>query len=252
MNDNTTSTESGAQVIEYRAETDETIIWTPEEIIEAKLDYVPVPYAAEELGIEKNYLYGLQYRRNISSLKTEKGHVLVSISNVKDYIERKRVKIEAEEDLAFGDLKMDKKPVWQPLLSKKNSSEIYDYYRHEYDFRYFVSNTGLIFNLDSKVYLTPDIKNTYQYINLKKNGKFVHRYIHNLVAYCFCNGMARHGVNRVHHIDENPLNNNAKNLIYVTSAEHGELHKLLKSEDKEDKKAYRQRIKEIRKANNKW
>lgn len=66
-----------------------------------------------------------------------------------------------------------------------------------------------------------------------------------LVAYCWCDN--RRMLHIVHHINGNPLDDRAINLMYVTEDEHHELHRLMKSEKKE----YRKRVKEIRQLN-KW
>lgn len=77
---------------------------------------------------------------------------------------------------------------------------------------------------------------------IKKNYD-EHQYVHHLVGYAFCpNGLQK---TILHHINGNPLDNRAINLVWVTDAEHKELHKLMKK----DKKAYRKRVREIQKEN---
>ena len=149
--------------------------------------------------------------------------------------------------LAFGDLKLDFDTCFKPILSKNNVDEIFKPDRNEYRCRYLVSNKGDVFDCDTGVYLKPDIKNTYYYVNLSKDvHDSEHNYIHFLVAYFFCKGWIVK--TEVHHIDKNPLNNYYKNLIWVTHAEHMELHHLYDT----DKKAYRKMIRKIQKENNKW
>lgn len=149
--------------------------------------------------------------------------------------------------LIFGDLELDFNTHFKPILSRNKDDEIFNLDKNECLLQYWITNTGKVFDCSTGTYLTPDIKSSYNYVNLKKaNGKYEHAYIHYLVAYYFCKGWLTK--EEIHHIDKNPLNNNYKNLIWVTHAEHMELHKLFES----DKKAYRKRIREIQKENNKW
>ena len=69
--------------------------------------------------------------------------------------------------------------------------------------------------------------------------------VHRLIAYAFCPNERRLSI--VHHLNGNKRDNRACNLLYVTAAEHAELHKLLKT----NRAKYRRRIKEIRQLN-KW
>lgn len=54
--------------------------------------------------------------------------------------------------------------------------------------------------------------------------------VHRLVAEYFCKGFS--GDKQVHHIDRDRTNNNYKNLLCVTKAEHAAIHKQLNSDDK--------------------
>lgn len=147
--------------------------------------------------------------------------------------------------LVFGDLELDFDTMFKPILSRNKDDEIFRPDRNEYQLQYWITNNGKVFDGDTGTYLKPDIKNTYYYVNLKKSEtKYEHLYIHYLVAYYFCKGWLKK--NEIHHIDKNPLNNYYKNLLWVTHAEHIELHRLFDT----DKKAYRKRIREIQKENN--
>lgn len=189
----------------------------------------------------------------VKGRKTKANTYLVNIDSLKEWQKTHlnyvaKPKFLGNPALAFGDLKLNFETTFKPILSANKDDEIFNDMKHEYKFRYWITNDGQVFNSDIGVYLKPDIKNTYYYVNLeKKDGKFEHVYIHRLVAYYFCKGYAVK--QQVHHIDGNPLNNNYKNLIWVTRAEHAELHRLFR---KGDKKAYKKRLKEIRKENNKW
>lgn len=58
-------------------------------------------------------------------------------------------------------------------------------------------------------------------------------YIHRLVALVFCPNSDPEHKTEVHHIDVNPLNNKADNLVWLTPEEHREIHKQLRAAQKE-------------------
>lgn len=58
-------------------------------------------------------------------------------------------------------------------------------------------------------------------------------YIHRLVAFVFCVNDDTEHKTEVHHIDVNPLNNKADNLVWLTPEEHREIHKQLRAAQKE-------------------
>ncbi|MCQ2744698.1 MAG: HNH endonuclease [bacterium] len=150
-----------------------------------------------------------------------------------------------DSTFAFGDLELDFDTLFKPILSYKNADEIFQPNRNEYRLRYLISNTGKVFDVDTGVYLKPEIKNGYYSVNLSKTAfDLEHKYVHILVAYFFCKGWLMK--NEVHHIDKNPLNNHCKNLLWVTHSEHMLLHSLMQT----DKKAYRKMVTKIRKENN--
>ncbi len=217
--------------------------------------YVPVAEAVEQTGIDYRKLMRLRHQDLIDTAKNDNGQVVVNVESVEAWKDKnipscRKPKFLGNPALAFGDLQLDFDTHFKPILSQNKAEEIFQPDRNELRLQYWITNTGKVFSADVGVYLQPDIKNTYQYVNLKTaENKYDHFYVHYLVGYYFCKGFNRFGVRIVHHIDKNPLNNHYKNLIWVTDKEHGELHKLL---DSGDKKAYRKRIREIQKENNKW
>lgn len=161
---------------------------------------------------------------------------------------KRKIRFLGNPNLTFGDLRLSFDTMFKPVISFNKDDEIFRSDRNEYKLHYWVSNEGDIYNSDTGIYLKPSIKNKYYYVRLKRGYyDFESVYIHSLVAYYFCKGWLVKDV--IHHIDGNTLNNHADNLIWVTNKEHGELHKILKSGDN---KAYKKRIREIQKENNKW
>lgn len=220
-----------------------------------KKTYIPIEEVAAQTGIKYKKLLDLRYNGEIESIKEANGRVLINTDSViawkdKNLTYCKKPKFLGNPALVFGDLELDFETCFKPILSQNKADEIFNPGRNELRMQYWVTNTGRVYDAYTGVYLKPDIKNKYYYVNLKRSEKeYNHYYIHYLVAYYFCRGHIRFGVRKVHHIDQNPLNNNYKNLIWVTDDEHGELHRLLNSGDK---KAYRRRIREIQRENNKW
>ena len=84
-----------------------------------------------------------------------------------------------------------------------------------YEDRYLVSDTGLVFSKLSNRLLKPKIdRYGYKVIGLTLNGKTKHITIHRLVAINFIHNPNNLPV--VNHIDENKLNNNVNNLEWTT------------------------------------
>lgn len=216
-------------------------------------------------GIKARKVAELCGGSEVEGYKTKSNTYMVNVDSLKEWQEKHlnyipKPKFLGNPTLIFGDLELDFETHFKPILSKNKDDEIFDSYRHEYKLQYWVTSNGDVFDCDTGIYLKPDIKNGYYYVNLKKGidynyqdgesdqegeSKYEHVYIHELVAYYFCKGYTIK--DHVHHIDLNPLNNHYKNLLWVTKAEHRELHRLFKT----DKKAYRKRIREISKENNK-
>lgn len=97
-----------------------------------------------------------------------------------------------------------------------------------YEGAYQVSNLGKVKSLsrlDARKHLRPekilksfDIGNGYFRVNLFKNGKMSQNYIHRLVAEAFIPKIE--GRNIVNHLNENPSDNRALNLAWVTTKEN--------------------------------
>lgn len=206
----------------------------------------------KETGIKARKIRELCGAGKIEGYKTKSNTYMISVESLQEWQKMnvnyiRKPKFLGDSSLVFGDLELDFDTNFKPILSKNKDDEIFNPMRNEYQLRYWITNNGKVFDCDTGIYLKPDIKNTYYYVKLKRNDTtYQHFYIHYGVAYYFCKGWLTKDI--VHHIDGNPLNNHYKNLIWVTTAEHAQLHKLLKT----DKKAYRKLIREIRKENNKW
>lgn len=99
---------------------------------------------------------------------------------------------------------------------------------------YIISNMGRIFSKNKnrllKPYFCPYKKNKlYYYVSLtNKYGKSIRIKLHKIVAMAFSPNVDSKKI--VHHIDGNELNNKADNLVWLTAAEHMEIHRKMKSE----------------------
>lgn len=214
--------------------------------------YLTTGECKKQTGIEARKTAELCAGGQVDGYKTKSNTYMVNINSLKEWQEKhfnhiSKPKFLGNPAFVFGNLELEFDTHFKPILSQNKDDEIFNPDRNEYRLQYWITNTGKIYDSDTGIYLKPNIKNTYYYVNLKKDdSKYQHVYIHYLVAYYFCKGWL--AKEEVHHIDKKPLNNYYKNLIWVTHAEHMELHILLET----DKKAYRKRIREIKKENNKW
>lgn len=97
---------------------------------------------------------------------------------------------------------------------------------------YMISNFGRVYSFKHKKILKYDVHaDNYLEVKLKRNdGKFEHVKVHRLVARAFINNPEQKPI--VHHIDCDPANNKADNLMWVTKDEHKEIHRRLRNERK--------------------
>lgn len=89
---------------------------------------------------------------------------------------------------------------------------------------YLISNYGRVYSLKQrKILQTYDNDKGYQFVILSSDNLRKNYYVHTLVARAFLPNPE--GKPHVHHKDVNPKNNHADNLMWVTPAEHGKLHR---------------------------
>lgn len=218
--------------------------------------YLPLHECARITGLSKHVISRLCNDGVIECIRSSGGRIRACIEQLRTYANMKhpgRIYFESAQNtqlLAFKDLNLDSDEVWKPMLSQNNDNEIFFPDRHEYANQLWISNKGRIYNATTRNVLgaKPD-REGYIAVNLEKfddNGNIilVTRLIHRLVAYFFAphNDLFR---DEVHHINGNPQDNRACNLLWVTPKEHDECHRLMKK----DRKAYRRYISKIKREN---
>lgn len=132
-----------------------------------------------------------------------------------------------------------------PIDSRSHPHEIFfpDRYPSR---RYFVMRDGAVYSTWHVDFLKPTLNSGERFqLTPTFRGRNKTVLVHRLIAYAFCPNERRLAI--VHHLNGNKRDNRACNLLYVTAAEHAELHKLLKT----NRAKYRKRISEIRQLN-KW
>lgn len=88
--------------------------------------------------------------------------------------------------------------------------------------RYMISNKGNVYDKKRKVNSKLNKKfDGYILCTLRNGDKYYTKQVHRLVAIAFIPNPQNKS--QVHHIDENPSNNNVHNLMWVTPKEHGSL-----------------------------
>lgn len=106
--------------------------------------------------------------------------------------------------------------------------------------RYYVSNYGNIITLyynKWRLIKPSKDKDGYLFVSLWHKGHRIHKGIHQLVAESFLDNPAPTVKTQIHHIDFDPLNNKACNLMYVSPKEHRAIH------DRHNKEIAEKRIK---------
>lgn len=182
--------------------------------------------------------------RQIRKLKeTGKVHTIKNpnargnLYNKKDLIQYEAAHPKKRPDNVWGEINSSKDECFYPLFG--------------YDNVYFISNKAKVINTTNGRVLTPqphiDIKGKetgYLTITLMQVGKAKTIFLHKLVAMTQVDNALKK--TEIHHIDCNPSNNKASNLLPVYKYQHDELHRLLNAEKE---KEYKELVKKIKKEN---
>lgn len=83
---------------------------------------------------------------------------------------------------------------------------------------YYITIEGNVYNINTKRYLKPQIRNGYLFYSLWDKGSCKNVYIHRLIALYYLDN--EHNLPQVNHIDGNKLNNNISNLEWVTNKQN--------------------------------
>ena len=140
-------------------------------------------------------------------------------------VERLITPRQSNKALPFGDIYLDFDESAKPLTTLNNPYAD-PWERYMTDYQYLVTNQGRIINLNTGNILTgvPGGENEHLQLNIYVCGKQLTIDVHRLVALMWCHNGKHKPI--VHHIDKVKENNSCQNLIWVTGAEHRELHKL--------------------------
>lgn len=94
---------------------------------------------------------------------------------------------------------------------------------------YTISDEGVCRNIKSGKIVKVHIHKRSPEIQIRNdNGEYKHLIISKLVMMTF-RPIAEMEKMQVHHLDKNKLNNNLKNLIWVTPEQHSYIHKLMRN-----------------------
>ena len=192
-------------------------------------NYISVREAQKITGTLSSRIYNLLYAGLIDYRQKERGgknSILVNKSSLLEYMANHKSKINP-----YGNIPIKQKSPY--------------FFITGYDDIYATTIDGEVINLSTGNKLNPCKNGTEYYcVALMKNGKVQTTYVHKLVAETQVPNSRYYS--EIHHIDKDPTNNKAKNLIYVEShVFHLYLHKIMET----DKKAYKKMIKEIQKRN---
>lgn len=219
------------------------------------VNYLPLHECARITGLTRDVISRLCNDGVIKCIRSSGGRIRANIEQLRTYASMKnpgRIYFESEKNaqlLSFKDLRFDPDEVWKPMLSQNNDNEIFFPDRHEYANQYWISSKGHVYNATTRNVLgTEPDREGYIAVNLDKfdeDGNIVRitRPIHRLVAYFFAphNDLFR---DEVHHINSDPQDNRACNLLWCTPEEHYECRRL-----KKNKKAYRRYVNKIKREN---
>ena len=115
----------------------------------------------------------------------------------------------------------------------------------DYDYTYFTTSDGKVINFSTKRVLSQIVcEDGYVRVWLMQDGEKKGELIHRLIYETQGDNILHKDI--IHHINGNKADNRIQNLIAVTSAQHGELHRLLKAGKTDE---YRALIRKIRKEN---
>ena len=206
-----------------------------------KQEKISIKEAAELLGISENEIY---YYLNTGQLEGEDGYTngdKVYLDSVLRLLDVKNGKISP-----FGEMVLGTDESFKPLLSIRNQMPDAPFFFPSR--QYWISNKGNVYTMPFCRKLESKIEDGYIVKSITMRGKYINIPVHRLVAVTWCdNGRF---LNIVHHIDCDKKNNHKDNLLWVTDAEHGELHSLKNECEKiNDLSEYYKKVDEIRTLN---
>ena len=190
-----------------------------------KDELITTNQAAAILGEDFNHkdVYTLVKKHILENFGAKR--ILIKKSQVVAYKESTEKMMKQSVISPFGNVVLDYDESLKILDGIHHPNNIKHPGKYTSSCKYVVSNKGRIFNLNRNIELSQNpVDHGYLSVGLYINKKELSVAVHILTALCWCdNGLLK---NEVHHIDGNHLNNNAINLIWLTSLEHKKAHQL--------------------------
>jgi len=157
------------------------------------------------------------YTRSILKLDLD-GNIIEKYNSIKEATGGENRKKSSIIMCATGKRKTAYGYKWKYETDNKTNNNIDDWKDIEEFPRYKISETGELYSKHTKRILTPTIYDNYYRLRLAKNGKYLSKAIHRLVAQTYIENIDNKPI--VNHKDGNTMNNNVDNLEWCTHSEN--------------------------------
>lgn len=187
-------------------------------------DLITPKQAAKEFDISIRDIHYYVNSKKINNYSGRKRRYIISRIELFNLLSKRERA--AEYLTAYGEIDLDFDEVMRPIESIMSPNNILKPAKYATVTLYAVTNKGRVLNLTRGTELTQsNAAHGYKQVGLRLIDGDISERVHILVAMSFCQN--RLLKSEVHHIDGNPLNNWAVNLLWLTKEEHRQAHKLL-------------------------